>query len=110
MHRPILALLSLLTVLGCGADPLQQAAQQTPDDRLAVNDRLRTACPYMTDLNIEAALIAYEQDRLSGLPKADAIAAVIDACSQLVGVPDAAATWSECQTCGIVVIDQVYGP
>lgn len=88
--------------LGCGTTPGPPADDDGRSDRLEVNDSLRAACPYDTDARIRSLILLTEDDRKSGWQKSDEIDDILLVCSQMVDA-------SGCLTCGMAIIDQVYG-
>ena len=109
MKMKTLALILAAALLG--GCPVQQGALDAPSDgRLAVNDHLREACSWMSDVEIESMLIAFEELRLSGVSKLDVISDFTAGCYrsevQWGGTPDLTRA---CYSCGTIVIDQVYG-
>lgn len=91
--RVITAVVLLVFLLGCGADPF---------GRLDVNDRLRAACPLWTDAEILALLQASESDRLAGMDQSTELRECLLVC-QYMPYP------SMCATCMTAVVSRVYG-
>lgn len=98
-RRAILALIAACVVLGSCA-PVDLAPEE--DDRLEVTEKLRTACPRYTDLEIETTLTIIESERTAGIAKDEMIDRGLIACtSELDG--------DECLVCLVAMINQVYG-
>lgn len=80
-----------LSLVGCSS---------SPGDRLAVNDELRTDCVGVAggDPIIAASIAVIEQSRLDGGSFSGAVATVTQSC-----------TFADCITCGVAVVNQVFG-
>ena len=87
----VFGLLSTLLSAGC---PFQATAQDT---RLQANERLRAACPWATDAEIEAALLVCDLDRQDGWTREETLRLVLENCIS----PEHCA-------CVVVCVDQVY--
>jgi hypothetical protein len=86
--RIVLAAITLIS--GCGTDLFP--------GRLDVSPALRSACPTLTDEEINSGLSLFEAARLDGNTYSDVIGAIVGGdCT------------SECGVCEIAIADQVYG-
>lgn len=95
MRRVLFAVLGVgLLVGGCTSGAVF--------DRLAANDTLRAACPWLPDANINTMLMGTDYDREVGYSKTDETEIVMNVCASTV---DPAA----CMVCSLAVLDQVYG-
>ncbi len=100
--RVAIALLAILFLVGCGADPLAQDNGQPATGRLEVNDGLRAACPMYTDAEIRAYLLAAESDRLAGIDYSTEFQDCLLVCQYAI-YP------GPCATCMASILAQVYG-
>jgi len=90
----------LFWAAGCGGDPLLM-----DPDRLTVTNTLRIACSVTqpTDEEIQNSIDGAEEVRLMGYTYEQLIDNVTQGCiGQGIDVAD-------CTTCGIAIVDQVYG-
>lgn len=95
--RTVLTIAMLFCLAGCSGG---QAGQLGPFGRLDVTPTLQDACAGVAggDPLIEASIHVAEEARLVGVVFADIVAATLDAC-----------TFADCITCGVAVLNQVYG-
>ncbi len=85
-----------LTAFGCSGG----IAPQGSDGRLLVTDRLRTACPGVTDGEIDSLIVLMEDLRVLGSTRDRQLDLAFEDCEEIA---------PPCLTCNIVIIDQVYG-
>ena len=91
--RRILTILVLLGLAGCSGEGIGFG-------RLDVTPALQESCAGVAggDPLIEAAIHVVEEERLDGFSYNDGVAAILDSC-----------TFADCITCGVAVVNQVYG-
>lgn len=87
--RRIIAVLLMVFLVGCGADPF---------GRLDVNDGLRAACWFLSDVEIQAAITTVEGDRLAGYTVNQ----------EALGAAAGCAGLTDCYSCLMAVVRQLY--
>lgn len=76
----------------------KRAAAAAKPDPLEPNDRIRAACPMLTDAQIRTVLQGYQNDLDSGITKVQQGEMSLVGCST-----------SSCLTCANAMIQQIYG-
>ena len=108
-----LALPTLLTfaVMGCGVMPTTpgDTTPTTPDDTSSITDRMREACPPLTDEVLEAFVLAVVSLRDDGLSEANALAQWVDGCDSIPPDGNFQGDQDGCATCLTVVVEELYG-
>ena len=102
--------LLMFAVMGCGVMPTSPG-DTTPiqDDTSSITDRMREACPLLTDEVLEAFVLAVASLRDDGLSEADALVQWVDGCDSIPPDGNFQGDQEACAACLAVIVEEVYG-
>jgi len=91
-----------LALIGC---PSMEAPAV---EEIGVTQRMRDACPVLTDEVLEAFILAVSSLRDEGLSESDATAQWVDGCASIPPDGSFQGDQEACRTCMPVIVDEVY--